>query len=110
VDNTINSAPAIHIDTRFDLFLFAAIGENKDGMCITVLSALARLNFDPWRKAAELSRLSDDAAGSRLASLIAALPDLPAETLAPGTIDRLVNLLPMRAAAPAPRQIFGFGI
>jgi hypothetical protein len=105
-----NSASAIHLDTQFDRFLFAAIGESKEGMCITVLSALARLNVDPWKKAAELSRLPDDVAGQRLASLIATLPDLRSANMEPGMIDRLVTLLPADRTAPAPNQTFGFGV
>jgi hypothetical protein len=105
-----NSASVIHLDTQFDSFLFAAIGESKEGMCITVLSALARLNVDPWRKAAELSRLPGDVAGQKLASLIATLPDLRSANLEPGLIDRLVTLLPTGKTALALEQTFGFGV
>jgi hypothetical protein len=66
-------------------------------MLLSVLSALARLNVDPWREAAELACLPRDAAIRRLASLIASLPDGPAafpdrETIAA----RLIALLPRR--------------
>ena len=105
-----NSASVIHLDTQFDSFLFAAIGESKEGMCITVLSALARLNVDPWKKAAELSRLPGDVAGQKLASLIATVPGLPSANLEPGMIDRLVNLLPTAKTAPALEQTFGVGV
>jgi hypothetical protein len=110
VADITNSASAIHLDTQFDSFLFAAIGESKEGLCITVLSALARLNIDPWKKAAELSGLPGDVAGRNLASLIATLPDLPAANLEPGAIDRLVTLLPTGKTAPALEQTFGFGV
>jgi hypothetical protein len=110
VADITNSASAIHLDTQFDSFLFAAIGESKDGMCITVLSALARLNIDPWKKAAELSRLPGDVAGRNLASLIATLPGLPAANLEPGAIDRLVTILPTGRTAPTLEQTFGFGV
>jgi hypothetical protein len=103
-----NSASVIHPDTQFDSFLFAAIGESKEGMCITVLSALARLNIDPWKKAAELSRLPGDVARQKLASLIATLPDLRPANLEPETIDRLVTLLPARKISLAVNQT-GFG-
>src|ERR1700735_5610883 len=94
VASITNTASIIHLDTQFDSFLFAAIGESEEGMCITVLSALARLNVDPWKKAAELSRLPGDIAGQKLASLIATLPDLPSAKLDPGIVDRLITLLP----------------
>src|ERR1700735_5449307 len=109
VASITNTASIIHLDTQFDSFLFAIIGESKEGLCITVLSALARLNIDPWKKAAELSRLPGDVAGRNLASLIATLPDLPAADLEPGAIDRLVTLLPTGKTALALEQTFGFG-
>ncbi len=105
-----NTASVIHLDKQFDSFLFAVIGESKEGMCITVLSALARLNIDPWKKAAELSRLPGDVAGQKLASLIATLPDLRSANLEPGMIDRLVSLLPTGRTASALKQTFDFGI
>jgi hypothetical protein len=62
---------------EFNEFLFAPIGEEKNGMLLSVLSALARLDVDPWREAAELAQLPRQTATQRLASLIAALPDGP---------------------------------
>jgi hypothetical protein len=61
--------------TEFDNFLFAPIGEESNGMLLSVLSALAPLDIDPWQEAAKLSGLLEGAATRRLASLIAALPD-----------------------------------
>jgi hypothetical protein len=37
---------------EFDDFLYAAIYTDKDGMPLSVLSALARMNVDPWEEAA----------------------------------------------------------
>ena len=105
-----DSASAIHLDTRFDEFLFTTIGEDRNGICVTVLTALARLNFDPWKKAAELSGLPCDAAKRSLRALIAKLPDLLPPNLESGTIDRLVDLLPTRVSAPAINQTFGLGV
>jgi hypothetical protein len=110
VADITNSASTIHLDRQFDSFLFAAIGESKEGMCITVLSALARLNIDPWKKAAELSRLPGEVAGQKLASLIATLPDLRSANLEPGMIDRLVTLLPTGKTAIDLKQAIGFGV
>jgi hypothetical protein len=110
VPASTNSASVIRRDTRFDGFLFAEIGEDKNGMCVTVLTALARLNFDPWKKAAELSRLKGDSAREILGALIANSPDLLSPNLESGLIDRLVDLLPARTFAPALNQTFGFGI
>ena len=45
-------------DTSFDPFLFSEIGEERNGMLLSMVSALARLDLDPWREAASLSRLT----------------------------------------------------
>ena len=37
--------------SQFNDFLFAPMGNEKNGMLLTVLSALARLDVDPWREA-----------------------------------------------------------
>ena len=65
------------LGSEFDDFLFAPIGEDRNDMPLSVLSALARLDIDPWHEAAELARLPRETATQRLASLIAALPDGP---------------------------------
>ena len=59
---------------EFDDFLYAPIGADRNEMPLSVLSALARLDIDPWEEAAELSELPKDTATQRLASLIARLP------------------------------------
>jgi hypothetical protein len=80
---------------EFDNFLFAPIREDRNGMLLSVLSALARLDIDPWQEAARLTGLSGDRAIQRLASLIAALPEEPATLPDAGTIAaRLIALLP----------------
>lgn len=89
---------------EFEAFLFAPVGEDGHGMLLSVLSALARLNVDPWREAAKLAGLPAEKATQRLTSLIAALPDGPPAPRDAGTIAaRLVKLLPRpRAASRAP--------
>jgi hypothetical protein len=52
------------VHSEFNDFLFAPVGKEKSGMQLTVLSALARLGFDPWREAARLSELTKEAATS----------------------------------------------
>jgi hypothetical protein len=84
--------------TEFDAFLFAPIGEEKNGMLLSVLSALARLDLDPWREAADLTRMPKDSAKRRLASLIEALPGEPPTRPEAVTISaRLIALLPRGA-------------
>jgi hypothetical protein len=105
-----NSTAAIPIDTRFDGFLFAVIGQSKSGMAITVMSALARLNFDPWTKAAELSALSNVAAAHKLKSLVVGLPDFIPTDSESSAIDRLVILLPDCGTVHKRAEAASFGI
>lgn len=82
---------------EFNDFLFAPIGEERAGMLLSVLSALARLNVDPWREAAELARMPTENASQRLSSLIAALPAGRSAWLEPAAISRLIAFLPSPA-------------
>jgi hypothetical protein len=91
------SASLSLLGSEFDEFLFAPIGEDGHGMRVSVLSALARLDIDPWQEAARLARLPGKAAAERLASLIARLPDRPQIHHDAGPVAaRLVALLPRR--------------
>ena len=83
------------LGSEFDAFLFAPIGEEKNGMLLSVLSALARLDIDPWREAAELARMPKTAANRRVTSLIAGLEFASSAPVEPETVAlRLVELLP----------------
>ena len=99
------SALVSALGTEFDDFLFSPIGEDRNDMPLSVLSALARLDIDPWQEAAELARLPREAATQRLASSIAALPDGPSAHLENGTIAaRLIALLPRQASSNIPSR------
>ena len=88
------------LGSEFDDFLFAPIGEDNNGMPLSVVSALARLDVDPWVEASKLARLPGKASVLELASLIAALPDGPSARPDPGaTAARLVALLPRRPSS-----------
>jgi hypothetical protein len=87
-------------DLSFDPFLFTAIGEERNGMQLSLVSALARLDLDPWFEAASLSRMSAPAATERLTSLLSSLPSSQLKAPTPATIMRLIGLLP-RATAEA---------
>jgi hypothetical protein len=83
---------------EMDPFLFATVGEEVNGIPLSVLSALARLGLDPRTEAARLSRLTSKAATNQLARMFARLPDRPWTSPDIRTIaSRLVELLP---AAP----------
>ena len=91
--------------SEFDDFLFARIGEDTNEMPLSVLSALARLDVNPWQEAAQLTRSPAETATQRLALLIVALPDGLSVDLEPGTIAaRLIGLLPRRAGSNIPSR------
>jgi hypothetical protein len=86
---------ASHLGSEFNAFLFAPIGEGRNGMLLSVLSVLARQDIDPWGEAAELASLPRENAIRRLSSLIAEIPDeLPASHDVPTVATRLIALLP----------------
>ena len=99
------SASGSLLGSEFDDFLYASICEEKNGMLLSVLSALARLDLDPWQEAAELARLPGEAAIQRLASLIATLPDGRSAQFDSGTTAaRLVARLPHRPGSNIPQR------
>jgi hypothetical protein len=88
------------LNSEFNEFLFAFVGEQKNGAQLTVLSALTRLNFDPWREAARLSDLPKEAAARALAAAIALLPEGDWKGSDAWAIAaRLVDRLPTRGAS-----------
>src|SRR5471032_327679 len=90
---------------EFDAFLFAPVGDDGNGMLLSVLSALARLDVDPWQEAANLARLPRSTATERLTFLIAALPGRPASQPDPEAIAaRLIALLPGRTDSNVPSR------
>jgi hypothetical protein len=98
-----SAAPAATAGSEFDQFLYAPIAEERSGMLLSVLSALARMNLDPWDEAARLARLPRAAATSYLTTLIAALPEGPVARTDPGALaERLIALLPRRLASKGP--------
>ena len=89
--------------SEYNAFLFAAVGEEKVGLPLTVLTALTRLGFDPWREAARLSDLPRETAARAFAVTIAMLPEgdwKASESEAIAT--RLVNWLPRRSTQAIP--------
>jgi hypothetical protein len=91
-----HAALAPLIGAEFDKFLYAPIREDRNGTPLSVLSALARLDVDPWQEAASLARMSKATAAMRLTALIAALPDestkdIPAKAIAASLVALLPN-------------------
>jgi hypothetical protein len=85
-------------------FLYAPLGEeNGGGVPLSVLSALTRLDVDPWAEAARLAALPSDAAVDALMSLIGRFPrehQTPAQIRK--TAGDLAALLPIRVSPAAP--------
>jgi len=80
--------------SAFGHFLYATVGDDKNGMALTVLSALARQNVDPWQEAADLSRLPRETAMQRIASRLEAIPGDPSLVERTAIAVRLLALLP----------------
>jgi hypothetical protein len=82
------------IGPEFDEFLGASLGEDRNGTRLSVLSAFARLNVDPWQEATSLALMPRDAAAARLTELIEALPGATADAIPSRMIADMVALLP----------------
>ncbi len=83
------------IGPEFDQFLGASIGEDRNGTALSVLSALARLDVDPWQEATSLARMPREAAAVRLTAPIEALSGEPASAIpSKASAAALVALLP----------------
>jgi hypothetical protein len=88
-----------------DKFLFAAVGTERDGMPLSMVSALIRLGLDPWEEAGRLSSLGKREAIEQLARLIAELPgDRPPLAEAREIAGELVKQLPERDGKPSPSR------
>jgi hypothetical protein len=82
------------LNPEYDEFLYAIVSNEKNGMQLTMASAIARSGVDPWKEAARISKLPKDAALGALAGLV---PNLLTEHNAIAgqiTADRLYSLLP----------------
>jgi hypothetical protein len=83
------------LNSEFNDFLFAPVGNDEDHRTLSVLSALTGAGLDPWQQAARLRQLPRGAAIEALASTLASLPDRAcsvAETR--DAASRLIALLP----------------
>lgn len=103
----MSASDVLHPDgSDYDAFLFAELGEDRTGAAVTVLSALARLDLEPWTEARELSSLGREGAQVRLTTHFEAITDIPALALASeGRAAKLVSLLPLRAPLRVPKSL-----
>src|SRR5258708_4876469 len=91
-----------------DKFLHAAVGEERDGVPLTVISGLVRLGLDPWDEAGRLSSLKKPEAGEQLAQTILRLTGprgrcREARRIADGLIELLPTGARVREAAGGSR-------
>jgi hypothetical protein len=96
--------------SQYDKFLFATIGEEKNETPLSVLSALARLDKDPWQEAARLTELPKHQAAQGISTLLAALPGGRLTASECNSVAaRLVELLPQRknGSLPAGERLGG---
>ena len=102
------------LGSEFDKFLFAPLGEDENGLPLSVVSLLARMDLDPWQEAGELAALPADAAARRLAGSLDTLSDpILRRRITEPMVLRLLALLPRQTSAavhtpaaagiPAPR-------
>jgi hypothetical protein len=86
-------------------FLFASVGDQQNGMPLNVVSALTRLDVDPWEEAARLAALPKVLAVEALEPMIARLPIFRRQQSDDLIISqRLVELLPAGQQAAMPRR------
>lgn len=95
-----NQHSALNAPSRYEDFLLAPICDEPGGMRLSVLSALARMNVDPWEEAARLATLATADAQKTLVSTLNCFPgkrqrSTETEMLAA----RLIALLPKAGEA-----------
>ena len=96
--SVMDDRPSVSSPTsQYDDFLFASICEEANGMRLSVLSALARMNVDPWDEATRLAAMPKAVAERTLVSILDLVSGRrwnPSE--AKVVAARLVRLLPQQ--------------
>jgi hypothetical protein len=91
------------LGSEFDAFLFAPLGEDRNGLPLSVISLLARMNLDPWQEAGDLATLPAEAAARRLAVSLETLTDPTLRQANSSTVVlSLLALLPHRTPVAVP--------
>jgi hypothetical protein len=94
------------LSCEFNKFLYSPVSDDSDPMPVSVLSALARHNVDPWHEAAQLAQMPKRVAITRLASMIPPVKSDPApQRRAELIATRLIELLPTPSVLGMPRLI-----
>ena len=88
------------LNASYDNFLFAPVCEETNGMRLSVLSALARMNVDPWDEATRLAAMPKAIAEKTLLSILDAVSGRSLKSPEAAAIAaRLVQLLPQPGEA-----------
>ena len=104
-EDMTHSALTPLLGREFDNFLFASIADDQNGPLLSVVSAFARLDVDPWKEAVSLAGMPRLEAIERLSSLIvASLPKGSTAQPPKAIAARLIALLPPAAGFNAPVQ------
>jgi hypothetical protein len=83
------------LSPEYDAFLYTVVCNEKNGMHLTMASAIARSGEDPWKEAARISKLQKEAAFGVLARLIASHDCIEQKSANDQiTLDQLFSLLP----------------
>jgi hypothetical protein len=94
----VDNRPSVSsLSSRYDHFLFAPICEEAHGMQLSVLSALARMDVDPWEEATRLAAMPTAIAERTLVSTLDRVLGKNSKPLEMKVVAaRLVQLLPQR--------------
>lgn len=89
-----------------NVFLFAPVGTEANGMTLSLVSVFARLGNDPWLEAGRLAKLPKSEATESLARVIAGMPTSiwPLST-AREIAASLITLLPTQSGASGQRSL-----
>ena len=93
-------ASIAHFGLEYHAFLFAPLGDDRNGTPLAIASVLGRMSLDPWHEAAALAALPADVAATKLASFIDAIPDWSLKH--PGTAELAARLIKLLPAPPSP--------
>lgn len=92
--DSIQYRPALGLSaTGFERFLHTMVGEDDNGLPLSVLSVLARHDVDPWEEAASIARLPEAEALDRLNRLLGRAAE-------PAVVHKLIALLPGQSRGP----------
>jgi hypothetical protein len=101
----LSAGPKAPAGSEFDEFLFTPLGEDQNGLPLSVVSLLARLNLDPWQEARNLAELPAELAAKRMADSLDSVADPILRTaITESVVRRALARLPRRLSAAVKRS------